>query len=100
MEKIIVPIRTIDYYCKQHKINPDFIKMDIEGAEMPALEGGIDYIKQNSPQMAISIYHTNDDFINIPIYLKNNLKNYQYKLGHYSAGTAETVLYAIHDELT
>ncbi len=99
MEKIVVPITTIDKYCKQHKINPDFIKMDIEGAEMSALKGGIDYIKENRPQLAISIYHTNDDFINIPIYLKNNLQNYQYKLGHYSAGTAETVLYAIPDEL-
>ncbi len=99
MEKIVVPITTIDKYCKHHKINPDFIKMDIEGAEMSALKGGIDYIKENRPQLAISIYHTNDDFINIPIYLKNNLQNYQYKLGHYSACTAETVLYAIPDEL-
>ena len=73
--------------------------MEIEGAEMSAVKGGIDYIKENRPQLAISIYHTNDDFINIPIYLKNNLQNYQYKLGHYSAGTAETVLYAIPDEL-
>ena len=33
------------------------------------------------------------------LYIENNLQNYQYKLGHYSAGTAETVLYAIPDEL-
>ncbi len=98
-EKIVVPITTIDKYCKQHKIYPNFIKMDIEGAELSALKGGIEYIKEQRPQMAISIYHSNEDFFNIPIYLKNNLNNYKYHIGHYTGGSAETVLYAIPDEL-
>ena len=51
--------------------------MDIEGAEMPALIGGINTIKKYRPQLAISIYHTNSDFINIPLYLKNNLEKNQ-----------------------
>lgn len=39
----------------------DFIKMDIEGAEMQALHGAEKLIEQCSPQMAICTYHNPDD---------------------------------------
>ena len=93
-----VDVTTIDDYCKTQSVKPDFIKMDIEGAELPAIMGGIETIKKNRPQMAISIYHCDSDFINIPKYLYNNLENYTYKLGHYSPDINETVLYAIPND--
>ena len=91
---------TIDDYCGKNNIKPDFIKMDIEGSELLALEGGINTIINHRPQLAISIYHCDADFINIPLYLNENLKNYVYKLGHYSPDINETVLYAIPREYT
>ena len=69
--------------------------MDIEGAELSAIIGATETIKNHRPQMAISIYHCDNDFINIPKYLYENLDNYTYKLGHYSPDINETILYAI-----
>ncbi len=98
-KKITVDVTTIDVFCKENNIRPDFIKMDVEGAELFALKGGIETIKKVRPQLAISIYHTESDFVNIPIYLYENLENYVYKLGHYSPRVTETVIYAIPKEL-
>ena len=98
-EKIQINATTMDKFCCNNNIMPDFIKMDIEGADMPALEGGIKTIPEGRPQLALSIYHSNEDFVNIPLYLNKNLKNYHFKLGHYSPWRSETVLYAIPEEI-
>ncbi len=98
-EKTKIHITTMDKFCRDEKLIPDFIKMDIEGSEMAALLGGIKTIQEYRPQLAISIYHSNEDFVNIPLYLKENLKDYCFRLGHYSPWRAETVLYAIPEEL-
>ena len=97
--EIKVNVTTIDKYCFEHNIKPDFIKMDIEGAELSALKGGIETIKKYRPQLAISIYHSDEDFIMIPQYLSKNLINYKFALGHYTPRITETVLYAIPNEL-
>lgn len=94
-----INVITLDNYCEQNNIYPDLIKMDIEGMELPALKGGIKTIQKYRPQLAISIYHSESDFINIPLYLKEKLENYTYKIGHYSPFIHETVLYAIPKEL-
>ena len=91
---------TIDHFKQKNNISKiDFIKMDMEGAEFPALKGGIKALESDRPQLAISIYHSHEDFINIPIWLNNLLKNYTLRLGHYSNNINETVLYAIPNEL-
>ena len=94
-----VEVSTIDKFCNERSILPDFIKMDIEGAELSALIGGLNIIQKSRPQLAVSIYHTYEDFINIPLYLYENLENYKFALGHYSPALSETVLYAIPQEL-
>ena len=77
----------------------DFIKMAIEGAEMHALKGAEKLILNDRPQLAISIYHSSDDFVNIPMYLYELLKDYSFYLGHYAANQYETVLFCIPKEL-
>lgn len=74
--------------------------MDIEGAELSALEGGIGTIKKCRPQLAISIYHSDEDFINIPLFLNDILENYKFKIGHYHPSLCETILYDIPSELS
>lgn len=98
-DKIQVDITTIDKFCEENNVYPDFIKMDIEGAEPSALKGGIKTIQKYRPQLAISIYHSDSDFIDIPLYLYENLENYTFHIEHYSPRYSETVLYAIPNEL-
>ena len=50
------------------------------------------------PQLAISSYHSDSDFLNIPLYLYENLENYTFRLGHYSPSIDETVFYAVPNE--
>lgn len=89
---------TLDTYLKNRNCN--FIKMDIEGAEYYALRGGIGVIKRDRPILAISIYHSVEDFYKIPNYLIDFLKNYNFYIRHHALLLCETVLYAIPKELT
>lgn len=72
-----------------------FIKMDIEGAELNALEGAISLIIKNRPKLAICIYHSDDDMIRIPIYLYSKLKDYLFYVRHHSYSIGDTILYCI-----
>ena len=97
---ITIDVTSIDTFKKENNVKKvDLIKMDIEGAELPALKGGIETIRKDRPQLVISIYHSLDDLIEIPLYLHENLDNYIFKLGHYSHNSLESVLYAIPKEL-
>ena len=73
----------------------DLIKMDIEGAEHPALIGARETILRHSPNLAISLYHKPDDWLLIPQFLFEILPDHKFYLGHHSANFFETVLYAI-----
>lgn len=60
-------------------IPASFIKMDIEGSEMRALEGMERTIKQYLPKLYICAYHRNEDLFSLPlkvISLDNNYKIY------------------------
>lgn len=93
----VIDVVSIDEYMGERKCN--YIKMDIEGAEFPALMGGINLIKRERPILAISIYHSLDDFWKIPQYLMSELENYRYYVRHHSLIFCETVLYGIPNEL-
>ena len=71
----------------------DFIKMDIEGAELAALQGAEKTIRQFRPKLAIALYHSPQGFVSIPQWLSNLKLGYQFFLGHYSIHAWETVLY-------
>jgi len=51
-----VPVTTLDLFCEQNEIDRlDLIKMDIEGAELRALHGGIATLKRFRPAMLIEL---------------------------------------------
>ncbi len=87
-----VEVYTIDSLIKE-KVT--FIKMDIEGLELQALEGAKDLIKEYRPKLAISVYHKTDDIVEIPKFVQNLNLDYTLYLRHHSWYTGETVLYAI-----
>ena len=72
-----------------------FIKMDIEGAEMDALKGAQETIKRNHPKLAICLYHSDADMIDIPEYIHNLVPEYSLYVRAHTMGIAETVLYAV-----
>src|SRR5262249_10659500 len=53
-----VPVTTIDAATNREAT---FIKLEIEGAELQALNGARESIARNRPKMAISIYHKPED---------------------------------------
>lgn len=71
-----------------------FIKMDIEGAELDALNGAERIIKTQKPRLAICVYHKPDDIYEIPSYLLSLVPEYKFIVRHYSSYSWETVLYA------
>jgi FkbM family methyltransferase len=87
---------SIDDFIETRNIEKvDFIKMDIEGGESLALEGAIETIKKFKPKLAIAIYHSMEDFADIPRWIANLDLGYKFYLGHYSIHEEETVIFAI-----
>jgi FkbM family methyltransferase len=73
----------------------DFIKMDIEGAELHALKGAENTLRQFHPKVAISLYHSLEDFKTIPRYLDSLGLSYEFYLDHHTIYENETVLFGI-----
>jgi len=76
----------------------DLIKLDVEGAELPVLQGARRTLVAHRPQLAISIYHSKQDMVRIPLWLESVLKGYRHFLGHYSSTYWDTVWYAVPEE--
>lgn len=72
-----------------------FIKMDIEGWEIPALAGCKKHIMEDHPVLAISVYHKASDFWRIPKYVFALRKDYDLYLRHYTEGWSETVMFFV-----
>ncbi|MBR1736811.1 MAG: FkbM family methyltransferase, partial [Firmicutes bacterium] len=73
-----------------------FIKMDIEGFEIPALLGAKNHIKNDKPKLAICTYHIVSDMWEIPLLIKTINPDYKFYLRHYRPDVNwESVIYAI-----
>ena len=66
------------------------IKMDIEGYEIPALQGAEKIIRKYKPNLAICVYHKDNDIFRIPQYIKSLVPEYKCKL----RGGSHMVCYA------
>jgi FkbM family methyltransferase len=73
-----------------------FIKMDIEGFEAQALWGAKRHISEESPKLAICLYHYLSDIWELPLIINAINPNYDFYMRHYNAEQNwETVLYCI-----
>lgn len=74
----------------------DFIKMDVEGAELNALEGARETIKKYHPRLAISVYHKENDLLDISSFIREY--GYSLYLDHFTMYGEETILFARMDK--
>ena len=94
-EYISVRTTTIDAEVAQRALpRVDFIKMDIEGAELDALQGAEQTLLAFKPKLAVSIYHRLEDYAAIPAYLDGLNLGYRFYLGHQSTSDADVILFA------
>lgn len=75
-----------------------YIKMDVEGFEIPAIIGAKKHIRNDIPKLAICTYHIISDIWEIPRLIYNIYDGYKFYIRHYMENQNwETVLYAIPD---
>jgi len=87
-----IEVTTLDLYVDK-KVT--FIKMDLEGVEVKALQGAKQHIIADHPKLAIAVYHHPSDFWQIFEYVKNLRQDYKVFLRHYTEGWSETVMYFV-----
>lgn len=92
---IIVQVSTIDADI-QEKI--DFIKMDIEGAELDALIGARKHIINDKPKLAICVYHTVQDIWKIPQFIYNCNNKQKFYLRYHGTGIPEELVFYANPE--
>jgi FkbM family methyltransferase len=95
---------TVDVFSLDEDIKEPvtFIKMDIEGSETDAIYGATAHIRNESPKLAICLYHIVSDIWEIPRLTDAINPNYKFYVRHYhKTQNWETVLYAVpKDDLT
>ncbi|MGB8356503.1 MAG: FkbM family methyltransferase [Chthoniobacteraceae bacterium] len=74
---------------------PNYIKLDIEGSELAALQGGAEMIQKHQPALAVCVYHHPDHLWTIPLYLRELLPLHRISLRYYAFNAFELVVYAM-----
>lgn len=85
---------TLDNFCAERGIVPTFIKMDIEGVGLKALQGASRTIAMHRPKLAVCIYHNPEDMWTLPHYIKALVPEYVFYMKKHSYEN-ETVLYGV-----
>jgi len=75
--------------------NPNFIKMDIEGAEKEALLGAKKTIQKHKPNLAICLYHKPEDLWELPLLIQDIEPSYDMYIRVHEDMCLSTVLYCI-----
>lgn len=74
---------------------PTLIKMDIEGAELSALRGAEQMIRNVRPGLAICLYHTPSDLWQIPLLVASWSCDYKFYLRSHCHNGFDLVMYAL-----
>jgi len=68
---------TFSNICNEHKLEPSYIKMDVEGAEKETLSCANEYIRRSAPKFFIAAYHFDIDLFQIPLFLHKLNSDYK-----------------------
>lgn len=72
----------------------DFIKLDIEGAELSALQGTEQTLRRNRPTLAFAVYHSIQDFYRLASWIDSLGLGYRFALRHFTIHAEETMVFA------
>ena len=86
-----------DFVAGEKLAKIDLIKMDIEGAELQALQGAEKTLRAFRPKLAIAVYHRLEDFWGLPLYIESLNLGYRFFLRHFTIHEEETILFASAD---
>ena len=76
---------TLDSYVREKNIqHVDFIKLDVEGAELELLQGAVMTIARFKPVLALSAYHKWDDFWTLMKFVKSIRSDYEFAMRQYT----------------
>ena len=76
-----VQVTTLDAYVREKNLpRVDFIKLDVEGAELDVLKGATTTIARFKPILALSAYHKWDDFWTLMNFVKSVRPDYEFVL--------------------
>jgi FkbM family methyltransferase len=93
---IDIETTTIDDFAKENQIKKiNFIKMDLEGYEIHAINGAKTVIHDHKPKLAISIYHKCSDLYELPLLIHKLNSDYKFYIRHASTDWMETILFCI-----
>lgn len=88
--------QTIDTFVDERNIRRiDFLKADVESAEIEMLKGAQKTIERDKPKLAICIYHRLPHMYEIPKLIRSYSNDYRFYLSHKTYGPMNTVLMAI-----
>ncbi|MBQ7480144.1 MAG: FkbM family methyltransferase [Selenomonadaceae bacterium] len=74
----------LDSYVERNSLpRVDYIKLDVEGAELEALQGACTSIAKWKPKLAISAYHRPEDLHVLAAYIKSIRPDYELAFRHY-----------------
>ncbi|MCA9463971.1 MAG: FkbM family methyltransferase [Nitrospira sp.] len=90
---VTIPVVGLDEVLGEDRVT--FIKMNIEGAEREAIQGGQKAIKSWAPKLGISLYHNPSDLWTIPNDVIDLRPDYKLYMRQHDGGIIETVLYAL-----
>lgn len=74
---------------------PTLIKMDVEGAELDALEGARTCISVHAPVLAVCVYHTSDHLWRVPLQIASMSDRFSFHLRAHAEDCWDVTCYAI-----
>jgi FkbM family methyltransferase len=93
-ERSVATITVDDFAEREGLERVDFVKMDVEGAELSVLRGAAGVLAEFGPSLAVAAYHRDDDLVRIPELIDSQRPGYRFFLETFSAVEEETVLFA------
>ena len=77
-----IPVTTVDAYCREQGLQQvDFIKMDVEGAEVEALQGARTTLQRFRPRLSVATENLPDDVERVPAAVRAIVPEYQFRPG-------------------